>query len=89
MKSEVPIRRIDANKLHYLQPILASDGQIVVVKDNGKIADILAIQFRSLNSDTPDADVVTSFRIAEGIAGLKKFRDEISRAISDFENREP
>lgn len=85
---EEPIE-LNPNEFTYKYPTIASDGQLIIIRDNGKIADLLSLQFRTLNTKTPKVEVVSSVRLIDGVEGLKKLRKEIDDSIDKYEKKEP
>lgn len=86
--NEDPVQ-LNPEEFNYRVSTIASDGELIIMRDKGKIVDIVSLQFRTLDTQTPKVDVVSSVRLPDGINGLKKLRKNIDDTISQFENREP
>ena len=81
--------QLNQDDMTFTVPTVASDGEIVRLRSKGKIAELLVLQFRTLNTKKPRADVVASIRLNDGINGLKRLRKSIDNTINNFENHEP
>lgn len=82
-----PAPQLDLSKLNYIHPVVASDGNIVSINDNG-IPTLLFLQFRGQNGTNVEADVVSAVRF-HNINELKDLHRAISETIEKHENKEP
>lgn len=74
-------------KLNYKQPVVASDGNIVMINEQG-IANLLFFQIRQQTDVETSADVVAGVRL-NGLDELRQLQQVIADTIKQHETREP
>ncbi len=79
--------QLDLSKLHYSQPVVATDGNIVSINDRG-IPTLLFLQFRGQHGTHVEADVVSAVRL-HSITELKDLQRAIAETIEKHETKEP
>lgn len=74
-------------QLDYKMPVVASDGNIVMISEQG-IANLLFFQIRQQTDQATSADVVAGVRL-NSLAELKQLQQVIADTIKQHESREP
>lgn len=74
-------------QLNYKNPIVASDGNIVMINEQG-IANLLFFQIRQQSDQETSADVVAGVRL-NSLGELKQLQQIIADTIKQHESREP
>jgi hypothetical protein len=74
-------------QLNYKQPVVASDGNIVMINEQG-IASLLFFQIRQQTDQETKADVVAAVRLTN-LQELKQLQKVIGDTIKQHESREP
>lgn len=79
--------QLNFDNLNFSVPIVASDGNVVVVTNEG-LVNLLFFQMRGQNGNELKADVVAAVRL-HTLQELKNFRDAITETLQKHENKEP
>jgi hypothetical protein len=74
-------------QLNYKSPVVASDGNIVMINEQG-IANLLFFQIRQQTDLETSADVVAGVRL-NSLDELKQLQQVIGDTIKQHESREP
>lgn len=78
---------MDYSDLKFKTPIVASDGNFVMINNDG-IVNLLFFQMRGSSNNRPGADVVAGVRL-HNLQELKNLVKTIQETIDKHENREP
>ena len=79
-------QQMDFSDLHFTAPIVASDGSLVMITQEG-IVNLLFFQMRGSNGN-PKADVVAGVRL-HNLEELKNLSKTLQETIQKHEDREP
>ena len=79
--------QINFSDLNFTSPIVASDGTLVMVTQEG-LVNLLFIQMRGEKNGQPHADVVAGVRL-HNLEELKNLSKTLQDTIQKHENREP
>jgi len=74
-------------QLNYKNPVVASDGNIVMINEQG-VANLLFFQIRQQTDQETSADVVAGVRL-NGLSELRQLQQVIGDTIKQHESREP
>jgi len=72
--------------LNFTTPIVASDGNMVMINDNGPV-NLLFFQMRAKDTGAPSADVVAAVRL-HSLAELKDLHSTVGELIKQHEDKE-
>ncbi len=78
---------LDLSNLKYIHPVMASDGNIVSINENG-IPTLLFLQFRGQTGPSVEADVVSAVRL-HSINELEDLQRAIAETIEKHKTKEP
>ncbi len=80
-------QEMDYSDLKFKTPIVASDGNFIMINNDG-IVNLLFFQMRGSTNNRPGADVVAAVRL-HNVTELKNLVKTIQDTIDKHENREP